>query len=76
MLIKTFVNEYGEGIITPDLTHTAKEDAGQDTIVTQRLAHGYLQNTPTLINLEPAWSCTGQGEGSWDLSEIKCEREK
>ena len=35
------------------------------------------QNTPTVINPEPAWSCTGPGKESRDLSEIGyCEREK
>ena len=76
MLIKTFVNEYEEKRMIPDFTHAAKEDAGQGTRVTQSLDHGYLQTTPTVINPEPAWSCTDQGK-SWNLSEIGyCEREK
>ena len=59
------------------ITHTAKEDADQGTKLTQSLGQGYLQNTPTVINSEPAWSCTGQGKESWDLSEIGyCERQK
>lgn len=34
VLMKTFVNEYREERMTPDLTNAAKEDTGQGTIAT------------------------------------------
>lgn len=42
----------------------------------QSIGHGYLQTTSAIINPEPAWSGSGQGEASWNLSEICYVREK